>query len=441
MSKPEKPHLNVVIIGHVDHGKSTTMGHFLYLTGTIDERTIRAYEEEAKKLGKETFKYAWVLDNLKEERERGLTIDLRFLKFETPKFFFTIIDAPGHRDFVKNMITGASQADAAILFVSAKKGEFEAGIGPGGQTREHAFLAFTLGVKQLIVCVNKMDDPSVNWSQERYNEVKNEVSRMLRLVGYNVAKIPFVPTSGWTGDNLVKQSPNMPWYKGPTLYEALDMFEVPPKPIDKPLRIPVQDVYSITGVGTVPVGRVETGVLKEGDRIIIMPSGIIGEVKSIETHHTRIPRAEPGDNIGFNVRGVAKTDIRRGDVVGPPENPPTVAKEFIGQIIVIYHPTAIAAGYTPVLHVHTAQVACRFAELLKKIDPRTGQTIEEKPSFLKTGDSALVKFEPLRPVCLEVYTEFPELGRFAVRDMGTTIAAGVVKEITKKVEVAPKKVA
>jgi elongation factor 1-alpha len=441
MSKPEKPHLNVVIIGHVDHGKSTTMGHFLYLTGAIDERTIKAYEEEAKKLGKETFKYAWVLDNLKEERERGLTIDLRFLKFETPKFFFTIIDAPGHRDFVKNMITGASQADAAILFVSAKKGEFEAGIGPGGQTREHAFLAFTLGVKQLIVCINKMDDPSVNWSQERYNEVKNEVSRMLRLVGYNVAKIPFVPTSGWTGDNLVKQSPNMPWYKGPTLYEALDMFEVPPKPIDKPLRIPVQDVYSITGVGTVPVGRVETGVLKEGDRIIIMPSGIIGEVKSIETHHTRIPRAEPGDNIGFNVRGVAKTDIRRGDVVGPPENPPTVAKEFIGQIIVIYHPTAIAAGYTPVLHVHTAQVACRFAELLKKIDPRTGQTIEEKPSFLKTGDSALVKFEPLRPVCLEVYTEFPELGRFAVRDMGTTIAAGVVKEITKKVEVAPKKVA
>ncbi len=441
MSKPEKPHLNVVIIGHVDHGKSTTMGHFLYLTGAIDERTIRAYEEEAKKLGKETFKYAWVLDNLKEERERGLTIDLRFLKFETPKFFFTIIDAPGHRDFVKNMITGASQADAAVLFVSAKKGEFEAGIGPGGQTREHAFLAFTLGVKQLIVCINKMDDPSVNWSQERYNEIKNEVSRMLRLVGYNVAKIPFVPTSGWMGDNLVKPSPNMPWYKGPTLYEALDMFEMPPKPIDKPLRIPVQDVYSITGVGTVPVGRVETGVLKEGDKIVIMPSGIMGEVKSIETHHTRIPRAEPGDNIGFNVRGIAKTDIRRGDVVGPPENPPTVAREFIGQIIVIYHPTAIAAGYTPVLHIHTAQVACRFAELLKKIDPRTGQTIEEKPSFLKTGDSALVKFEPLRPVCLEVYTEFPELGRFAVRDMGTTIAAGVVKEITKKVETAPKKVA
>ncbi|MEM1515255.1 MAG: translation elongation factor EF-1 subunit alpha [Candidatus Bathyarchaeia archaeon] len=432
MSKPEKPHLNLIVIGHVDHGKSTTMGHFLYLTGVVDERTVKQYEEEAKKMGKETFKYAWILDNLKEERERGLTIDLRYLKFETPKFFFTIIDAPGHRDFVKNMITGASQADAAILVVSAKKGEFEAGIGPGGQTREHAFLAFTLGVRQIIVLINKMDDLTVNWSKERYEEVKNEVSRMLRLVGYKVEKVPFIPVSGWLGDNLVKSSSNMPWYSGPTLYEALDYFEVPSKPIDKPLRIPIQDVYSITGVGTVPVGRVETGILKEGDTIVIMPLGKTGEVKSIETHHVRIPRAEPGDNIGFNVRGIAKHEIKRGDVAGHPNTPPTVAKEFIGQIIVIYHPTAIATGYTPVMHIHTAQVAVKFAELLKKIDPRTGQVVEDKPSFLKTGDAALVRFEPIRPVCMENYSEIPQLGRFAIRDMGTTIAAGVVKEITKR---------
>ena len=432
MSKPEKPHLNLVVIGHVDHGKSTTMGHLLYLAGAIDDRTIKAYEEQAEKLGKGTFKFAWVLDSLKEERERGLTIDLRFLKFETPNYFFTVIDAPGHRDFVKNMITGASQADAAVLFVSAKKGEFEAGIGPGGQTREHAFLAFTLGVRQLAVAINKMDDPTVNWSKERYEEIKNEISRMLRLVGYNPANIAFVPTSGWTGDNLVKKSDKMPWYDGPTLFEALDQFKMPAKPIDKPLRLPIQDVYTITGVGTVPVGRVETGVLKEGDTIVFMPANVSGEVKSMETHHVRIQRAEPGDNIGFNVRGVSKKDVRRGDVAGHPSNPPTVAREFIGQIIVIHHPTAIAAGYTPVLHAHTAQVACRFAELIKKIDPRTGQTVEENPSFLKTGDSALVRFEPLRPLPLEVYTEFPELGRFAIRDMGTTIAAGVVREITKK---------
>jgi len=432
MSKPEKPHMNLIIMGHVDHGKSTTTGHLFYLTKTIDERTAKAYEEEAKKMGKETFKFAWVLDKLKEERERGLTIDLAFLRFETPKYFFTVIDAPGHRDFVKNMVTGASQADAAVLFVSAKRGEFEAGIGPGGQTREHAFLAFTLGVKQLVVAINKMDDQTVNWGQERYDEIKNEISSMLKMVGYNVEKIPFVPTSGWTGDNLVERSDKMPWYKGPTLYEALDLLETPPKPIKKPLRLPLQDVYTITGVGTVPVGRVETGVVKEGDTLVFMPGNVKGEVKSIETHHVRIPKAEPGDNIGFNVRGLSTKDIRRGDVGGHPDNPPTVAKEFLGQIIVIYHPTAIAAGYTPVLHAHTGQIACRFVELVKKLDPRTGQTVEEKPAFLKTGDGAIVRLEPVQPIAVEAYSDFPELGRFAIRDMGTTVAAGVIKEITKK---------
>ena len=430
MSRQEKPHLNLVIIGHVDHGKSTTMGHLLYLAGSIDDRTIKTFEEEAARLGKGTFKFAWVLDSLKEERERGLTIDLRFLKFETPNYFFTVIDAPGHRDFVKNMITGASQADAAVLFISAKKGEFEAGIGPGGQTTEHAFLAFTLGVRQLTVAINKMD--TVDWNEVRYEEIKNEITRVLRLVGYNPAQIAFVPTSGWTGDGLVKPSDKMPWYKGPTLFDALDAFTMPPKPTEKPLRLPIQDVYTITGVGTVPVGRVETGVLKEGDTVVFMPANASGEVKSMETHHVRMPQAEPGDNIGFNVRGVARKDVRRGDVCGHPNNPPTVAREFIGRIIVIHHPTAIAAGYTPVLHAHTAQVACRFTELIAKMDARTGQTIEEKPSYLKTGDSAVVRFEPLRPIPVEVYKEFPELGRFAVRDMGTTIAAGVITEITQK---------
>jgi elongation factor 1-alpha len=402
------------------------------LTGAVNERVAKTYEEEAKKLGKETFKFAWVLDKLKEERERGLTIDTAYLKLETPKYFLTVIDAPGHRDFVKNMVTGASQADAAVLFVSAKRGEFEAGIGPGGQTREHGFLAYTLGVNQMVVAINKMDDQTVNWGQERYEEIKNEISRMLKIVGYKIEKVPFVPTSGWTGDNLAKSSDKMPWYKGPSLFGALDLLELPPKPIDKPLRLPIQDVYTVTGVGTVPVGRVETGVLKEGDTLVFMPSNTKGEVKSIETHHVRIPKAEPGDNIGFNIRGISRDDIRRGDVGGHPDKPPTVAKEFIGQIIVIYHPTAIAAGYSPVLHAHTGQIACRFTELIKKLDPRTGQTVEEKPAFLKTGDGAVVRFEPLQPISVEAYSDFPELGRFAVRDMGTTVAAGVIKEVTKK---------
>ncbi len=433
MSTPSKPHLNVVVIGHVDHGKSTLMGHLLYKSGVIDQKTIETYAKESEKLGAgDTFKFAWVLDRLKEERERGVTIDLSFQKFETPKYFFTIIDCPGHKDFIKNMITGTSQADCAILVASAKKGEFETGIGPGGQTREHAYLARTLGVGQLVVAINKMDDSTVNYSRERYEECKKELQALLKVVGYDVSKIRFIPTSGWVGDNLVEPSPKMPWYDGPTLVKALDEFVVPPKPLDKPLRIPIQDVYSITGVGTVPVGRVETGVLKEGDKVVFMPAGVEGEVKSIETHHMRIPKAEPGDNIGFNVRGVSKDQIHRGDVAGHPDNPPTVAKEFIGQIIVINHPTAIAAGYTPVLHAHTATMATTFAELISKIDPRTGQVVEEKPSFLKTGDGAIVRFRPVRPIVIEPFQQFPQLGRFAIRDMGITVAVGVVKEVTEK---------
>lgn len=426
----EKPHLNLVIIGHVDHGKSTLTGHLLYLLGQVDERKLREIEEEAKRMGKESFKFAWILDTYKEERERGLTIDLSFYKFETKKYFFTLIDCPGHRDFVKNMVTGASQADCALLVVSAKKGEAEAGLGPAGQTREHAFLAKTMGINQIVVAINKMDDPTVNWSQERYNEVKDAVFKLLKTLGYDVSKIHAIPVSAWVGDNLVERSKNMPWYKGPTLIEALDEFVPPPKPIDKPLRIPIQDVYSISGVGTVPVGRVETGVLKVGDTVVFMPANKKGEVRSIETHHVRIEKAVPGDNIGFNVRGVSKTDIKRGDVCGHPDNPPTVVETFVGRIFVLYHPTAIAKGYTPVVHAHTASVACRFEEILQKIDPRTGAVVEEKPQFIKQGDAALVRFRPIKPLCLEKYSEIPQLGRFAIRDMGRTIAAGIVVDVT-----------
>jgi elongation factor 1-alpha len=409
------------------------MGHFLVEMGAIDPRVIEEYAKESEKFGAgDTFKYAWVLDRLKDERERGVTIDLAFQKFETKKYYYTLIDAPGHRDFVKNMITGASQADVAIIVLSAKPGETEVGLGFGGQTREHAFLLRTLGVTQVIPVINKMDDPTVKYSEERYKAVRAEFEKLLRMVGYDVTKLPFIPVSGWVGDNLTTRSPNMPWYKGPTLLEALDMVTEPPKPIDKPFRLPVQDVYSITGVGTVPVGRVETGVVKVGDKVVIAPVNLTAEVKSIEMHHTPIEKAIPGDNIGINLRGVSKQDIKRGYVIGPADNPPTVAKEFIAQVIIIYHPSAISAGYTPVLHAHTAQVATTFKELIAKIDPRSGQVVEEKPKSLKTGDSALVRLAPLRPLCIEPYSVIPQLGRFAIRDMGTTIGAGIVKEVTVK---------
>ena len=432
----EKPHLNLVVVGHVDHGKSTLFGHLLYKLGVVDERTVNKFAEESEKTGiGDSFKFAWVLDNLKEERERGVTIDLAFQRFSTNKYDFTCIDAPGHRDFVKNMITGASQADCAILVVSGKKGEFESGISPGGQTREHSFLLFTLGVKQLVIAINKMDDQTCLWSEDRYNEIKTEVSDTLKRTGFPTQNISFIPISGWTGDNLKEKSSNMPWYKGPSIYEALDLFSEPSKPTDKPLRVPVQDVYTITGVGTVPVGRVETGTLKNGDRLVFLPSGAQGELKTIEMHHSMIEEAIPGDNIGFSVKGVSKKDVRRGEVVVRSDNLAPVVEEFIGQIFVIHHPTAIAAGYTPVIHVHTAQSAVTFTEILSKINPRTGEIIEQNPNFLKTGDAAQVKFSLIRPVVLENFKETPEFGRFAIRDMGSTVAAGIVKEITKTVEV------
>lgn len=419
----EKPHINLVFIGHVDHGKSTLVGRLLYELGEVSEQVIKKYKDEAEKSGKATFEFAWVMDTLKEERDRGVTIDISHKKFQTAKNYFTIIDAPGHRDFVKNMITGASQADAAVLVCSVKEGVQE-------QTKEHAFLAKTLGIQQFIIAMNKMD--AVNYDEGKYNAVKEELSKLLKSIGYKVDEIPFIPISAYIGDNLKAKSSKTPWYKGKTFLEELDNFKAPAKPTDKPLRLPVQDAYTITGVGTVPVGRVETGVMTPGMKIVFMPTGVVGEVKTIEMHHEQIPKAEPGDNVGFNVRGVGKEDVKRGDVVGPVDKPPTVAEEFTAQIVILQHPSAVTVGYTPVFHVHTSQVACTFTELIKTIDPKTGGTKQEKPEFLKTGDVAVVKIKPTKPLVIESAKEFPQMGRFAVRDMGQTVAAGMVIDVKPK---------
>jgi elongation factor 1-alpha len=362
------------------------------------------------------------MDALKEERERGVTIDIAHRNFESPKYYCTIIDAPGHRDFVKNMITGASQADAAVLVISVKDG-----VQP--QTKEHAFLAKVLGVSQLAVNLNKMD--AVGYKKEEYEKVKGEAEKLLKGIGYKTETVPFVPCSSYTGDNLTKKSTNMPWYTGPTLLDIIDLFKVPAKPIDKDLRLPIQDVFTITGHGTVPVGRVETGKLKAGDMVVVMPSGAKGEVKKIEMHHQELPEAMTGDNVGFNLKGVDKKDIKRGDVLGPATRPPTVAEEFTAQIVVLNHPTAISVGYTPVFHIHTSQFPGQVSELVEKKDPKTGQSAG-KPDFLKTGDVAIVKIKPLRPVVIEKFAEYPPLGRFAIRDMGQTVAAGVVLDLKAK---------
>jgi len=440
----EKIHVNIVVIGHVDSGKSTTTGHLIYKCGGIDKRTIEKFEKEAQEMGKGSFKYAWVLDKLKAERERGITIDIALWKFETGRYYVTIIDAPGHRDFIKNMITGTSQADCAVLVVACGTGEFEAGISKNGQTREHALLAYTLGVKQMIIACNKMDTTEPPYSEARFNEVVTEVSQYIKKIGYNPKAVPYVPISGWCGDNMLEASTNMGWYKGwaverkegnatgKTLLEALDAILPPTRPTDKALRLPLQDVYKIGGIGTVPVGRVETGVIKPGMVVTFAPQGLTTEVKSVEMHHEALTEALPGDNVGFNIKNVSVKEIRRGNVAGDSkQDPPKGAKSFTAQVIILNHPGQISQGYAPVLDCHTAHIACKFAELKEKIDRRSGKKLEDAPKFLKSGDAGIVELFPSKPMCVEAFTDYAPLGRFAVRDMRQTVAVGVIKAVDK----------
>lgn len=428
----EKSHVNLVVIGHVDSGKSTSTGHLIYKCGGIDKRTIEKFEKEAQEMGKGSFKYAWVLDKLKAERERGITIDIALWKFESEKTVFTIIDAPGHRDFIKNMITGTSQADVAILMIASPPGEFEGGWSKEGQTREHALLAFTMGVKQMIACCNKMDANGADYKEDRYNEIKAEVSGYLKQVGYKIDTLPFIPISGWVGDNMLEKSENMPWYKGPTLMEALDAIKPPKRPLLKPLRLPLQDVYKIQGIGTVPVGRVETGIIKPGMSATFGPLNVITDVKSVEMHHEQVAEAIPGDNVGFNVR-IPKDQIKRGYVASDTKREPAKDTDYFkAQVIVMNHPGKIQNGYAPVLDCHTSHIACKFAEIESKMDKRTGKVTEENPKHIQSGDAAIVKMTPSKPMVIESFNEFAPLGRFAVRDMKQTVAVGVVKETVKK---------
>jgi len=424
-----KEHINLVFIGHVDHGKSTTVGRLLYDSGNVDEQAMRKLKEKAEQLGKKGFEFAFVMDTLKEEQERGVTIDLSHKRFETPKYSFTIIDAPGHRDFIKNMITGASQADCAVLVVAANDGV-------NAQTIEHLRLSKIFGVGQLIVAVNKMDISGVDHKESRFKEVVEEVKKHAVQAGWKVDTLRFLPIASLPGENITKKSEKLSWWTGDTLLDAINKFDVPQKPTNLPLRLPIQDVYNITGIGVVPVGRIETGVMKIGDKVMVVPGregkGIGGEVKTIEMHHEVIPEALPGDNVGFNVRGIAKKDIARGDVLGHADNVPTVATEFTAQIVIMQHPSVVTVGYTPVFHIHTAQVACQFMEIIKKINPATGAEVTENKDILRNGDAAVVRLKPMQPLVIEKHSVIPQMSRFAIRDSGVTVAAGMCMDVVKK---------
>ncbi|KAL3780777.1 LOW QUALITY PROTEIN: hypothetical protein HJC23_006715 [Cyclotella cryptica] len=433
MNDNPRKKISIVVIGHANSGKSTTTGHLIFKCGGIDKQTLEYATWEATKQGKPSLKFAWVLDNLKAEREKGMTIDISLWRFESPNFDFTVIDAPGHRDFIKNMITGTTQADAALLVVDGSHGGFEAGMAREGQTREHSLLAFTLGVKQIVVAVNKMDD--VNYSEKRYQEIKAIVSNHLKKVGFKISKVSFVPVSGWEGDNIVQNSENMAWYKGPTLIAALDNLNAPARPTDKPLRIPIQDVYKIGGIGTVPVGRVEAGVMRPGITAQFAPSGIKAEVKSVEVHHECVPEVGAGNNVGFNVKNVSVKDVRRGDVASNANDDPAFGvSSFEAQIIVMNHPGKISKGYCPVIDCHTAHVACKFLDIKNRMDRRTGKIIESNPVSIQNGDAAIVTMEPTKPLCVEAFSDFPALGRFVIRDMRQTVAVGIIKNMTKNIE-------
>lgn len=474
MSGKEKTHVNLVVIGHVDAGKSTTTGHIIFKCGGISKRQIEKFEKEASEMGKGSFKYAWVLDKLKAERERGITIDISLWKFQTEKYYFTIIDAPGHKDFIKNMITGTSQADVAILVIDGSN--FEAGISEDGSTREHALLANTLGIRQMIVLVNKID--AINYDEERFYNIQSEISEVLKAANFKpyvsrktateqkmpeihanatarairkdgsvdnnekkaddrIYLIPFIPVSGFNGDNIISAEDdqgkkNVPWYDGNTVVKQLDLIIPPERATNLPLRLPLQDVYKIGGIGTVPVGRVETGVLKPGMTLVFAPAGVTSEVKSVEMHHEMLDCANPGDNVGFNVKSLTIKDIARGMVAGDVKNdPPTEAKAFDAQVIVIGHPGEIHAGYTPVLDVHTSHVACRFNDLKFKLNPVSFKPTMAAPLGIKTGDVALVEIIPTKPLCVEPYTKYAPLARFAIRDMRKTVGVGIIKSVMR----------
>jgi len=461
----DKPHLNLVVIGHVDHGKSTMTGHLLFKAGAVDKRLIDKYAEESEKIGKPSWKYAWVLQKLQEERERGLTIDVSFFKFETKNTVFTIIDAPGHRDFVKNMITGASQANAAILVVSAEKNDLEAGLAqeriektpkgdrriPGGQTIEHLTLAVTLGITQIVVAVNKMD--LVDFKEDAYNQVVERVNAVIddlvkggMISKERIAGIKYVPTSGMTGDGLTGSSDKMPWYKGPALLESLNDFKAPEPPADKPLRMPIQDIYAIKGVGTVPVGKVESGILKPGKEVIFPISKKKAKVQTIEMHHEQLSEARPGDNVGFNIKGIPRNEIIKGDVVGyPGADEPKIVDTFVARVIILKdlskpgsnQPTGMTKGYAPIIHLGQAAQACQVDDfkILKKSAKRKSlvKTGEYDPDiYLLGGDAADITFRPFAPFSCEKFADYPALGRFAARDMGQTVAVGIITEVKHK---------
>uniref|UniRef100_A0AAZ3R9U5 HBS1-like protein n=1 Tax=Oncorhynchus tshawytscha TaxID=74940 RepID=A0AAZ3R9U5_ONCTS len=432
--------LNLVVIGHVDAGKSTLMGHLLYLLGNVNKRTMHKYEQESKKAGKASFAYAWVLDETGEERNRGVTMDVGMTKFETASKVVTLMDAPGHKDFIPNMITGAAQADVAVLVVDASRGEFEAGFEAGGQTREHGLLVRSLGVTQLAVAVNKMDQ--VNWQQERFKEIISKLGHFLKQAGFKDSDVFcvlsqdsdvfYVPTSGLSGENLTTKSSALAltsWYSGPCLLEQIDYFKPPQRSIEKPFRLCVSDVFKDQGSGFCVTGKIEAGYIQTGDRVLAMPPNETCTVKGISLHDDPLDWAAAGDHVSLTVTGMDIIKINVGCVFCDIKEPIRACSRFRARVLLFNIEVPITQGFPVVLHYQTISEPATIRKLVSVLHKSSGEVLKKKPKCLGKGMNAMVEIQTQRPVALELYKDFKELGRFMLRYVGSTIAAGVVTEI------------
>ncbi|XP_074136696.1 eukaryotic peptide chain release factor GTP-binding subunit ERF3A isoform X4 [Sminthopsis crassicaudata] len=425
---PKKEHVNVVFIGHVDAGKSTIGGQIMYLTGMVDKRTLEKYEREAKEKNRETWYLSWALDTNQEERDKGKTVEVGRAYFETEKKHFTILDAPGHKSFVPNMIGGASQADLAVLVISARKGEFETGFEKGGQTREHAMLAKTAGVKHLIVLINKMDDPTVNWSNERYEECKEKLVPFLKKVGFNPKKdIHFMPCSGLTGANLKEQSDFCPWYIGLPFIPYLDNLPNFNRSVDGPIRLPIVDKYK--DMGTVVLGKLESGSICKGQQLVMMPNKHNVEVLGILSDDVETDSVAPGENLKIRLKGIEEEEILPGFILCDPNNLCHSGRTFDAQIVIIEHKSIICPGYNAVLHIHTCIEEVEITALICLVDKKSGEKSKTRPRFVKQDQVCIARLRTAGTICLETFKDFPQMGRFTLRDEGKTIAIGKVLKL------------
>ncbi|OMJ68244.1 hypothetical protein SteCoe_34374 [Stentor coeruleus] len=435
MSK-SKIHIKAAIIGNNDTGKSTLIGQLMLKTGGIDKKTWDQITKEANLISEciccdTIYRYAWILDTLHTERYRNMSINISIRKLQTENFYYTIIDTPGNKQFINKSIRGISQADIVVLIVSSAQGEFESSMSSWGHTKDHAFISFSLGIRQIVVCVSKMDHQTCDWSENRYNTIKNILSEYLQSIGFTSENIQFVPVSGIYGDNLLNPSLRLPWYNGPTFIETLNKITPPIKHYEnKPLRLPILQTYNINRIGVVSIGCIQTGILKPGMMVTLAPLGIKKRIKSIEMHNENLEVAFPGDFIGLNID---YCKIKSGMILCDPEcDPIQECTSFIAEITVLNCLNRFCVGYSPLVFCHTARSSCRFSDLLMRINKKTGIVSEFKPSFLTNGDRAIVELVPVRPMCVETFIENQNLGRIVIKDFNKIVAVGIIREVKVK---------